>query len=111
MGRKCSKIAKPDDEADVGPSKKRKKSIARSDNEDNAGSRKKKKVLVYRKNKLHSQSDLEILSYSVPHILNWTVKNRLIYKGLKTEIFNYLNRDQLVLSNIEPSCVEKTVLQ
>ncbi|KAF3647795.1 hypothetical protein FXO37_19767 [Capsicum annuum] len=47
---------------------------------------------------------------SVPRIPNWSVKHRLTYKDVKSAFFN-IRQEQVVLSNITPSVLEKSILQ
>ncbi|KAF3672101.1 hypothetical protein FXO37_07690 [Capsicum annuum] len=46
----------------------------------------------------------------VPRILNWFVKYRPIYKEVKSAFF-YIRQEQVVLRNITPIVLEKTILQ
>ncbi|KAF3633100.1 hypothetical protein FXO38_25762 [Capsicum annuum] len=46
----------------------------------------------------------------VPRILNWFVKYRPTYKEVKSAFF-YIRQEQVVLRNITPTVLEKTILQ
>lgn len=47
---------------------------------------------------------------SVPRILNWSVTIIPNYKKVKSE-FSDINREQVVLTNIKPTYLEKSILQ
>ncbi|KAK4338001.1 hypothetical protein RND71_042488 [Anisodus tanguticus] len=63
MDRKGSKIAKPEDEVDVGPLKRERNRLLAVTMRMMLAHQKRKKVHVCRKNKLHSQSDLECATH------------------------------------------------
>ncbi|PHT70951.1 hypothetical protein T459_26055 [Capsicum annuum] len=47
---------------------------------------------------------------SVPRVLNWSVTVRSNYKKVKFS-FSDIHREQVVLTNIESTCIEKSILQ
>ncbi|PHU11226.1 hypothetical protein BC332_18156 [Capsicum chinense] len=50
------------------------------------------------------------VGYSVPHILNWFVKHRPTYQEVKSTFFD-IRQEQVVLSNITPMVLDKSILQ
>ncbi|KAM3380256.1 hypothetical protein P3S68_005829 [Capsicum galapagoense] len=123
---KKEKISVNDEGDTLVPPKKMKKRNWSNDGEDDAKPPKKKSKKNSWKRKISNLTDFECWFYEccpyandhladrvgdgVPRILNWFVKYRPTYKEVKSAFF-YIRQEQVVLRNITPTVLEKTILQ